>query len=82
MSLNFSHICQLCLERDDILVTLFEKGRYLLFRIKTLAPKLKILYFTHFSCILRHVKLKRDRDSSPYRVQNKSSFEPYQFWLI
>ena len=27
---------------DNILVTLFEKGGYLLFRIKTLAPKLKV----------------------------------------
>jgi hypothetical protein len=30
------------MEWDDILVTLFEKGGYLLFRIKTLAPKLKV----------------------------------------
>lgn len=29
------------MERDDTLVPLFEKGGYLLFRIKTLAPKLK-----------------------------------------
>jgi hypothetical protein len=43
MSLNFNHICQLRKERDDILVTLFEKGGYLLFRSKTLAPKFCIL---------------------------------------
>jgi hypothetical protein len=44
MSLNFSQICRLCMERDDTLVPLFEKGGYLLFRIKTLAPKLKVSF--------------------------------------
>ncbi|KAJ4443216.1 hypothetical protein ANN_04884 [Periplaneta americana] len=42
MSLNFSHICRLCMERDDSFVPLFEKGEYLLFRIKTLSPKLEV----------------------------------------
>ncbi|XP_069691306.1 zinc finger protein OZF-like isoform X2 [Periplaneta americana] len=42
MSLNFSHICRLCMERDDSFVPLFEKGEYLLFRIKTLSPKLEL----------------------------------------
>ncbi|XP_023701959.1 zinc finger protein OZF [Cryptotermes secundus] len=42
MSLNFGHICRLCMERDDTFVPLFEKGGCLLYRIKTLAPKLKL----------------------------------------
>ncbi|XP_021920658.1 zinc finger protein 771-like isoform X2 [Zootermopsis nevadensis] len=42
MSLNFSHICRLCMVQNDKFVPLFEKGGYLLFRIKTVAPKLKL----------------------------------------
>jgi hypothetical protein len=48
MSLNFSHICRLCMEQDGTFVPLFEKGGYLLFRIKNLSPKLKVgSVFTH-----------------------------------
>lgn len=42
-SLNFNEICRLCMEQDEKLVPLFEKGDYLVLRIQTLTPKVKVL---------------------------------------